>query len=326
MEIYRVGEKIKEERTRRNLSQEDVCHGICSSGTLSRIENGTQKPNLKIQEALLERLGCSTENLAFFASNEEVIKHNLELELGVLTMHRKPVGEKLKEYDSLISDASSTQGLEKQFFLTMEAICGFYSREWELSRVYEQLEMALKLSIPNYEECQMTSIKLLTNTEITILNNLALVLYRQEEHVRAISIMNYLVRYVENSDFNIETTGKKYPMLIYNLARMMETIGSYKEMYRTCEKGIEFCKKYGRLAAMPELFYYKAVACQKLDKIAEAIECLEYAICLYKISDHFDDAKTAQEEYDELIKCNCNTNHCPEKLVLPQEQIQSSEA
>ena len=325
MEIYRVGEKIKEERTRRNLSQEDVCHGICSSGTLSRIENGTQKPNLKIQEALLERLGCSTENLVFFASNEEVIKHNLELELGVLTMHRKPVGKKLKEYDSLISDASSTQGLEKQFFLTMEAICGFYSREWELSRVYEQLEAALRLSIPNYEESKVTSIKLLTNTEITILNNLALVLYRQEEHVRAISIMSYLVRYVENSDFNIETTGKKYPMLIYNLARMMETIGSYKEMYRTCDKGIEFCKKYGRLAAMPELFYYKAVACQKLDKIAEAIECLEYAICLDKITDNWETAKNVQTEYDELLKCNCIINHTSHN-TLPQEQIQSSEA
>ncbi len=325
MEIYRVGEKIKEERARRSFSQEDVCTGICSTGTLSRIENGTQKPNLKMQEALLERLGCSTENLVFFASNEEVIKHNLELELGVLTMHRKPIRKKLQKYAGMISDASVTQGLEKQFLLTMEAICGFYSREWELSRVFEQLEGALRLSVPNYEECKVTSIKLLTNTEITILNNLALVLYRQEEHVRAISIMNYLVRYVENSDFNIETTGKKYPMLIYNLARMMDTIGSYKEMYRTCDKGIEFCKKYGRLAAMPELFYYKAVACQKLDMVSEAIDCLEYAICLNKITDNWETAKDVQAEYDELVKCNCIINHTSH-TALPQEQIQSAEA
>ncbi len=325
MEIYRVGEKIKEERARRSFSQEDVCTGICSTGTLSRIENGTQKPNLKMQEALLERLGCSTENLVFFASNEEAEKHNLELELGVLTMHRKPIGEKLREYAGLISDASVTQGLEKQFLLTMEAICGFYSREWELSRVFEQLEGALRLSVPNYEECKVTSIKLLTNTEITILNNLALVLYRQEEHVRAISIMNYLVRYVENSDFNVETTGKKYPMLIYNLARMMDTIGSYKEMHRTCDKGIEFCKKYGRLAAMPELFYSKAVACQKLDKIPEAIECLEYAICLDKIMDKRDIVDELQAEYNELLKYNCKINH-EHHNTLPQEQIQSAEA
>ena len=74
MEIYRIGARIKEERVRQKLSQEDLCYGICAVSTLSRIETGIQKPSLKVEEALLERLGCSTENLVFARTRITKIK------------------------------------------------------------------------------------------------------------------------------------------------------------------------------------------------------------------------------------------------------------
>ena len=89
MEIYRIGARIKEERVRQKLSQEDLCYGISAVSTLSRIETGIQKPSLKVEEALLERLGCSTENLVFFANEDEIIKHSLEIDIGTKLMHRK---------------------------------------------------------------------------------------------------------------------------------------------------------------------------------------------------------------------------------------------
>ena len=69
METYRIGEIIREQRNRRNISQEELCFGICAVTTLSRIENGNQKPSLKVEEALLERLGHSTDNLIEILNN-----------------------------------------------------------------------------------------------------------------------------------------------------------------------------------------------------------------------------------------------------------------
>lgn len=46
METYNIGKIIRETRTRRNISQEELSDGICSPVTLSRIENGMQKPSL----------------------------------------------------------------------------------------------------------------------------------------------------------------------------------------------------------------------------------------------------------------------------------------
>lgn len=308
MEIYRVGERIKEERIRRNLSQEELSYGICSVVTLSRIENGMQKPSLKVEEALLEKLGCSTENLVFHASNEEVAKHRLETELIVHVMHRQPIGDKLEEYKKLMTVRGAGSNLEKQFVLMVEAVHASYAKEWELSAVYDQLESALRLTIPNYREQDIGAIKLLTNTEITIINNLALVLYKQNEILRAVKIMYFLVAYIEASDMNIDTTGKKYPMLVYNLAKMVERLEDFEGIIILCEKGIAFCKKYGRLATLPEFYYYKAVAYTELGKLKEALESYEYAICLYKLTDKMEIAKQIQGERDELLKCNHNKN------------------
>ena len=42
MAFYMFGDYIREQRERMGVTQEDLCEGICSPGTLSKIENGRQ--------------------------------------------------------------------------------------------------------------------------------------------------------------------------------------------------------------------------------------------------------------------------------------------
>ena len=301
MELYRIGRKIKEERIRKKISQEELCYGLCSVSTLSRIENDTQKPTLKIEEGLLEKLGCSTKNLVFYASEEEVEKHNLETELTVLTMHRQPLGDKLAEYKRLIGNKNGSH-IEKQFALMSETVCGVYTNTLPLKQAYLQLEEALLLTIPNFKERELTSIKILTLTEINILNNMAVVLHKQNDIKKAVKLMSFLVEYLEKGDLSVDTMGKKYPMLLYNLIKMGETYTDGEEMLALCERGITFCKKYARLVGLTEFYYYKAVACKELNRMEEAKESFEYAICLCKITDRQQIATQIQEEYIEIVK------------------------
>ncbi len=303
MELYKVGRKIKEERIRKKISQEELCYGICSVSTLSRIENDTQKPTLKIEEALLEKLGCSTENLVFYAGEEEIVKHNLETELTVLIMHRKPLDNKLEEYKKLIDDNSSSH-MEKQFALKTEAIWALYSGNWELSQVQAQLEEALLLTMPDYEERELVTVKILTLAEISILNNIAIVLHKQRNIKKAVKIMNFLVEYLEKSDLSVDTMGKQYPMLLYNLIKMEAEYAGGEEMLELCERGISFCKKYARLAYLAEFFYYKAVACQELNRTDEMRESYEHAISLCKITERQQLALQIEQEWKEWLKCN----------------------
>ena len=50
------GKIIIDRRRELDMKQEDLCRGICSRQTLSRIENGRHKPSRFIAEALLTRL------------------------------------------------------------------------------------------------------------------------------------------------------------------------------------------------------------------------------------------------------------------------------
>ena len=50
------GKIIIDRRRELDVKQEDLCRGICSRQTLSRIENGRHKPSRFIAEALLTRL------------------------------------------------------------------------------------------------------------------------------------------------------------------------------------------------------------------------------------------------------------------------------
>ena len=57
MQNYRLGDYIRQRRQELNLTQEQVCAGICEPVTLSRFENGRQTPSRTRINAILQRLG-----------------------------------------------------------------------------------------------------------------------------------------------------------------------------------------------------------------------------------------------------------------------------
>ena len=56
MEFYNLGIIIKELR-KKNMSQSELCHGICSQSQISKIEKGIIYPSSILLYQLSERLG-----------------------------------------------------------------------------------------------------------------------------------------------------------------------------------------------------------------------------------------------------------------------------
>ena len=72
MAVYVVGDFLRETRLRKGYTQEEVSYGICTPASLSRIENGAQKPGRLILEKLFERLGTENNLFNSFVSREEM--------------------------------------------------------------------------------------------------------------------------------------------------------------------------------------------------------------------------------------------------------------
>ena len=78
MEAYIVGGIIKEFRLRFNISQEELCDGLCAVSTLSRIESGKQITGRKLIEALFSRMGLRPHTSAIPMSKIDLKRENIE--------------------------------------------------------------------------------------------------------------------------------------------------------------------------------------------------------------------------------------------------------
>ena len=96
MATYVIGDYIREIRLRKGYTQEDVSFGICTSATLSRIENGAQTPGRYILDKLMERLGMENSVFNIFVSKEE-----MELYECVQEMVRNIADGNFEEFENI---------------------------------------------------------------------------------------------------------------------------------------------------------------------------------------------------------------------------------
>lgn len=72
MACYNLGDYICESRKQLGITQEELAFGICSTGTLSKIENGFVVPKRKNYEAIMQRLGKTMGICNIHATAEEM--------------------------------------------------------------------------------------------------------------------------------------------------------------------------------------------------------------------------------------------------------------
>ena len=92
----------------------------------------------------------------------------------------------------------------------------------------------------------------------------------------------WLKEYMENKivDGRMKTT--KYPMIVYNLSCWFEDEKCYNEELKMANHGVDFCVKYGNLAAFPRLVLNKGVALTKLGDNDGAKKYLHQAITIFE--------------------------------------------
>ena len=66
-----IGKLIENERTRRGLSMNDVCNGICSAAVYSKLESGEYSGGIHILKALCQRLGINSDRCGTYLPQSE---------------------------------------------------------------------------------------------------------------------------------------------------------------------------------------------------------------------------------------------------------------
>ncbi len=281
MATYEIGKRIKKAREDCGMTQEELAFGICSPGTLSKIENGIQAPNKKTFEALMQRLGEPEYLYSIHLSREEILEMKLfrKIERCFLMEDMIRAEELIKQYQSVFV---GTRGLDWQRYQAVWAL--WHAKQGASPRiVVQELEAALRITMKGYQNGLPENNKRLTFEEIAILNNIAVQYYRMGDRIRSFSYIAWLKEYFDKNKLDEEEQAQIYPLILGNYADMLHMQGKLKEAKEAVCRGIWLCKEYAKAAYLACLLGCLARILVSMEKGMEAETYFAQAECIFCI-------------------------------------------
>lgn len=281
MANYTIGDMVYESRRARGYSQEELSFGICSTSSLSRIENGSQIPGRKIFEALMQRLGRSDSLYSAYISREEMEICRF-VEKLVWSLERLDFGESEKLVEELERRLGKSHNLEQQYVSFAKANI-FLHKTGDHAKFFEMLLDTIRMTMADFDPEKGIERRLLTFHEITILDNIAIELYNHGKNEEGLRLLYELKEYMEDHIIDEQEKARKYPLVIYNISTRLGNTGRYQEAYSLCGQGVSYCIEHSKLVILPYLLTNMAYAAAETGRAEEAGKLFHQSIVLFEV-------------------------------------------
>lgn len=245
------GEIIAYERSLLNISAQKLCDGLCSVAHLQRIESGERFCEKILADALLQRLGVSSDKFTYILNEQEqnsiILKEKIEM--LVENQQREEAYLCMEEYRKLTQKKSV---LHKQFCLLAEAVL-----EWKDGRDSQRV---LKLILEAWNLTKKgKSICVLKGQYFSFFEIALAMLYMrlledngEEEAAKKgyEEMLFYLDKYVD-----IQDRAKWYPQAAYRLLLLLKKSGNEdrKLALQISEKTLALLRKQASLNYLLEI-------------------------------------------------------------------------
>ncbi|PEF74190.1 DNA-binding protein [Bacillus pseudomycoides] len=287
MEFYDLGTIIKELRILKNISQSELCRGICSQSQISKIEKGTIYPSSILLIQIAEKLGIDP-NYIFALTKNKKLKY---VENVKYVMRDCVKQKKYKElYEIVKIEKNKTNFLQKddkQFLLWHEALAIFYVNG-STKNALDILNKALKLTSINS--------KFLSEKEINIVHSIAVIHAENKEYEKSINILKKILNNFNKIDFpkNKEIQLK----IIYNLTKCLHNICEYEEAIKYSDMGIKLAININSLYLLGELYFEKGSNLLKLEHPQkDGLNDIKKALFIFELTERKQYIKIIKDKY-----------------------------
>ncbi len=265
MQHILFGDQIRWMRKQNGLTQEALSAGICSPSTLSRIENNSREPSVRVFVSLMEKLDGPGFSFAVFMSKIGYQRECLaeEFQEAIEMADIDLAMEKLDEYRERV-DLRKPE--TQQFYLMGKWLCkNMIDPNWELYK--RMCKGILRLRRPRLEFDEnflspgrdlyiargRIDIVRADWKELWILNNLALAYMHTNEYEMACRIYLFMDQQMGREDFVRKRSWKARAVVSNNLALCMLDMkeGDYAKRY--AEKAMNAVRMEGGLHSYSKL-------------------------------------------------------------------------
>ena len=291
MEFYDLGITIKELRIKKNISQSELCHGICSQSQISKIEKGVIYPSSILLYQLSERLGIDPNNIFALTQNKR-LKYVENVKYVIKDCLKQKQYKELYEIVKKEKNLNNFQTKdEKQFLMWHEAIAIFMVDK-SIKTALDFLNNALKLTLTNSD--------FLSEREIDIMQTMAIFYAENKEYEKSINIFKRCLTNFNKLDFPRDKEIKLKLML--NLAKCFDFTYQHEEAIKYIDKGIKLAINLNTLYLLGELFYLKGQCLLKMKQhnVEDVIYNWKKALFIFELTEKEYYTKMLPDELIEL--------------------------
>lgn len=292
MKAYNIGDCIRQLREEQNVNQEDLCRGLCSKSTLSRIERGCHVPSIGTVALLLQRLGVNEDYLSFLLGTTELEISNLHKEIEALNAQKK-YDEALEKIGQMEQLTDPKDRVMQQFLLRSKALAGYLQDgqrvDYDNLTKREMLLRAIELTHPHFSLDNIGKC-LLGIDEIKTINQIAITYSDAGDRRYAIHIYRQLFEYPRSRFYNTEAEVSVLTMLAYNYSRLLGQERRYEECIEYAQMGYEACIRYNKCYELGGLLINMACALHALGQDEESKERAKSAYHAYHLMRRFSEA------------------------------------
>lgn len=297
MKAYNIGDCIRQLREEQNVNQEDLCHGLCSKSTLSRIERGCHVPSIGTVALLLQRLGVNEDSLSFLLGTTEMEISNLHKEIEALNAQKK-YDEALQKIGQMEQLTDPKDRVMQQFLLRSKALAGYLQDgqrvDYDNLTKREMLLRAIELTHPHFSLDNIGKC-LLGIDEIKTINQIAITYSDAGDRRYAIHIYRQLFEYPRSRFYNTEAEVSVLTMLAYNYSRLLGQERRYEECLEYAQMGYEACIKYNQARTLGGLLINMACALHELGQDEESIAKVKDSYHAYRLMQRFPEAENVKK-------------------------------
>ncbi|MGG0225798.1 transcriptional regulator (plasmid) [Bacillus toyonensis] len=285
MEFYDLGITIKDIRIKKNISQSELCHGICSQSQISKIEKGMIYPSSILLYQLSERLGIDPNNIFALTQNKK-LKYVQNVKYVMRDCAKQKQYKELYEIVKQEKKQNNFQSKEdKQFLIWHEAIAIFEVNK-STKTALTLLNHALKLTLTNSD--------FLSEREIDIMQTMAIFYAEHKEYEKSINILRRCLTNFNKLDFPRDKEIKL--KIILNLTKFLDLTHQHEEAIKYLDKGIKLAINLDTLYLLGELYYLKSQYLLKIKQHNEedVVNNMKKALFIFELRE--------KEHYIQMIK------------------------